>query len=149
MPNEVGKGKKVYIVTSGCYSDYGIRAVSLSKRNAQAAIDAAKIADEWWAGDAEIEVWPVDEVLKMRKFTVWLCGMLLDDGSIVEPKAPGYCRSEFSEPFRSRVEQCGTRVPCYANRPIVRVLSSVSQDHANKVAAEARQAWLRTKAGRA
>lgn len=137
---------KVYIVTSGCYSDYGIRAVSLSRKGAQDAIDAARLADEYWANEASIEMWVADEILAFRKQMVWMCGMLLDDGSIVEPKDPTYTNTCFTVPFRSQVEQCGVKVPAYGNRPIVRVRSTVSYKHAVKLAAEARQGWLREQA---
>jgi len=136
--------RSVYIITSGCYSDYSIHSVSSTKAGAQKVIDAAKTADEYWAADADIETWPVDGLLAFRSFQVWCCGMLLDDGSIVEP-AKRYSTRVFARPYKSIVEQCGTKVLIYNNRPIVRVTSSVSQAHANKVAAEARQAWLRKK----
>lgn len=138
------KTTKVYIVTSGCYSDYGIRAVSLSKKKAQAAIDAAKTADEYWGAEADIETWEADEILTFKKQRVYQCGMLLDDGSIVEPREGWRGFSEhFRQPFRGLVIQCGTKVPAYSNRPIVRTESTVSQAHAKKLAIEARQKWLR------
>jgi hypothetical protein len=139
-------GMKVYIITSGSYSDYGIHGVSLSKKKARAAIDKAKAADEYWACDADIEEWEADEVLQRENQTYWACGMLLDDGSVVEPRAEGYQSTIFDKPFRSRIEQYGVKVPFYNNRPIVRTRSTVSAKHALKVAVEARQKWLREKA---
>jgi len=133
---------KVYVITSGDYSDYSIYGVASTKSKAEAIIAAAKGADEYWAQDARIEEYPVDEMLTYKQFVEWHCGMLLDDGSVVEQ----HDRVAWAKPFRSRVEQFNVKVPFYQNRPIVRVKSAVSQAHANKVAAEKRQEWLRTKA---
>lgn len=136
----------VYVITSGCYSDYGIHGVSLSRKNAQKCIDNALAAEEYWAEDAAIEEWEVDGLLKSKRMEVWRCGMLLDDGSIVESRPdPNVI---FEAPFRGRITQYATKVPMYKNRRIVRTESTVSQKHAQKLAVEARQKWLRGRSGR-
>lgn len=141
---------KVFIITSGCYSDYGIRGVGSTKKQAQAAIDAAKAADEYWAGDAGIEEWDVDELLSFRKQRVFQCGMLLDDGSVVERHGESEDEEEqrtvFEKPFRGEVTQFNAKVPMYKDRAIVRTRSTVSIGHALKLAAEKRQEWLRKRA---
>lgn len=134
--------KKVFVITSGSYSDYGIYGVCSTRKLADRAISAAKGSDEYWASDANIEEWPLDELLERKPQKVWMCGMLLDDGTIVEPKQ-SFVKTEFSKPFRGRVDQYDVKVPFYRNRPLVRVSSTVSQTHANKYAAEQRQKWLR------
>lgn len=140
---------RTFIITSGCYSDYGIRGVGSSRKQAQAAIDAAKAAEEYWATDAGIEEWGVDELLGFRKQRVYSCGVLLDDGSVVE-KYEGTDDDHittFEKPFRGEVTQFNAKVPLYQNRAIVRTRSTVSINHALKLATEKRQEWLRKKRG--
>lgn len=140
----------IYVVTAGSYSDYGIQAMFSTKELAQAYIDAAlaienaQDEDSWcgntyWVRDANIEEWPLDEEVGASGFTYWAVGMMADDGSVVEGPRKG---TEYGRP-QSRVEQCGNKVPAYSNRPIIRVRSVKSKDHALKLAAEARQKWLR------
>lgn len=50
-----------HIVTSGCYSDYSIRAVFSTKERAQAFIDELKEKYDYRARDADIEEWEIDE----------------------------------------------------------------------------------------
>lgn len=141
---------KVFVVTSGCYSDYGINAIFSTRKAAQEYIDKARalhaeddgeycIGNVYWAADANIEEWPLDSESHAKKFDFWTAGMLLDDGAVVEPARKG---TEFGHP-KSKVEQCGVFVPRYNDRPIVRVRSVKSADHAMKMAVEARQGWLR------
>lgn len=133
----------VYVVTSGSYSDYGIHAMFSTKKLAQEYIDKAKdsASYEYWAIKANIEEWKLDSESKAQTFDLWHVGLLLDDGSVVEPNRGS--RSVFGVKCKSLVRQCGDKVPCYKMRPIVRVESSVSAEHAMKIAVEARQAWLR------
>ncbi len=146
---------EVYVVTSGSYSDYGIRGIFSTKKNADEFIErAGALKDddgdrlEYWSGDVNgVEIWELDAALKNKRMRIWTCGMLLDDGAIVEPKIE-WSEITWEPPFRSRVIQYGTKVPAYSNRPIVRIESAVSQAHANKVAAEKRQEWLRRKESR-
>jgi hypothetical protein len=144
----------IYVVTSGSYSDYGINAMFSTRELAQEYIDkaiAAKDADGeeynvsgvYWAGDAQIEEWSLDEQRDAAVTTKWRVGMLLDDGSV--PEGP-YEQKEFESVSKeSVVEQYDANVPCYSNRPIVRVISYKSAEHALKLAAEQRQKWLREK----
>ena len=142
----------VYVVTSGSYSDYGIRAVFSTRKLAQDYIDKANsireadgvdysTANVYFAADANIETWGLNLEVEAKAFSFWTVGMLLDDGSVIEPVHEGL---EYGRPV-SRVVQCGVKVPCYNNRPIVRVFSVKSAKHAQKMAVEARQAWLRKK----
>jgi hypothetical protein len=140
---------KVYVVTSGSYSEYGIRGVFSSRKLAKVAISTAQgLKDEdgdslvYWASDTYIEEWALNDLLQYRVQKEWTCGLLLDDGSIVEPKRH-HSRLIWESPFRGEVVQCGVKVPFYNNRPIVRTRSTVSQKHAEKLAVEARQKWLR------
>lgn len=136
--------KTVYIITSGTYSDYTIYGVSASHKKAQESINLAKSADAYWASDATIEKWEVDSLLKSKVLSIWGCGILVDDGSIVEKTDDGDNNKRLvEEPFRGRIVQYGVKIPYYNGRKIIRVESSVSQKHAIKIAIEARQKWIR------
>ena len=133
--------KIAYVVTAGCYSDYGIYGVFSTKKKAETYISRGKAVNEYWASEADIEEWIVDENMKMTQHTLWQVGMLLDDGSVVE----NYVSDRFSIPC-NKVVQLGVCIPFYQNRPIVRVHSVKSEKHALKLAVEARQGWLREQA---
>jgi hypothetical protein len=143
----------VYVVTSGAYSEYGINAMFSTKSAAQEYIDKAKkirekdgddynVGNVCWAGDASIEEWPLDGESAAKITRSWSVGMLLDDGSVKEGP---YERQTFESPKKSFVDQFDVPVPAYNDRPIVRVVSYKSPDHALKLAAEKRQEWLRAR----
>lgn len=54
--------KPIFIVTSGCYSDYGIDAVCSTRAGAEAFVEAAKLTGGYRAADTRIEVWPIDDL---------------------------------------------------------------------------------------
>lgn len=120
------------------------KAVAVKKRSDD--MEDGSISDCYWADEADIEEWEVDVLHKNKVIKVYSAGMLLDDGSLVEPKMKGWFNLRWAAPFRSKVTQLGEKVPFYGNRPIVRVESTVSQDHANKLASEQRQEWMRSQA---
>jgi hypothetical protein len=144
---------KVYVVTSGCYSDYGINGIFSTRELAQEWIDkAANVAamkdDEgcnlWIYGgeaDAKIEEWELDALQYARIFKKWHFGMFLDDGSLENDVHEG---QEFGVPHKGTAT-IAERVPAYDGRPCVRVESCKSAEHAKKLAVEARQKWLREK----
>ncbi len=139
----------VYLVTSGSYSDYAIDGAFSTRELAQAYIDKAKgicqadgsydVGNVYWASDAGIEEWPLDKESDAKQFTFWTVGMMADDGSVIEAVRSS---QEFGHP-ESLVTQLAVPVPMYNNRLIIRVRSVKSGDHALKLAAEARQRWLR------
>lgn len=77
---------KIYIVTSGEYSNYGINAVFSTKENAEKYIDILYSSD-----NVEIEEWDVDEdmtlINKIRngEFTIYMVSMF-KNGNIEEIK---------------------------------------------------------------
>jgi hypothetical protein len=129
---------KCFIVTAGSYSDYSIYGVFSSRENAQVYIDA-RIENGLGFGDTpDIEEWEIDAGLRERSHTRWFVGMFLDDGAICEAVKSS---EQFCDPVNA-IDGIA-RVPCYNNRPIVRVQSVDSAEHAMKLAVEARQKWLR------
>lgn len=131
----------VYVVTSGEYSDYCIRAVFSSREGAEEYTkNAGEIGHKTWAEDTvNIEEWNLDNEAEAKMLSVYREGLMLDDGSVKEV----YAYEDFVVDFGGRIDQLGDRVPAFDDRPIVRVSSTVSAEHAHKLAAEARQKWLR------
>ena len=68
--------KKIYIVTSGCYSDYSINAVFSTRELAEEYIDAGNGYE-----DADIEEYNLDEPIK-RKTRVLFVSMMLADKKV-------------------------------------------------------------------
>lgn len=134
----------IYVVTSGEYSDYSINAMFSTKELADQYIaKSIAHADLNYNYGYNVEEWELDKYAAAKELSIWGMGMLLDDGSIVEGP---FVFTDLGLEFTSRINQIGDNVPCYQNRPIVRVHSTVSAEHARKVAAEARQGWLREQA---
>ncbi len=129
---------KIFLVTAGCYSDFSIYGAFSTKENAQAYIDK-RIADGNGFGDAaNIEEWGIDAGLKEKKHLRYFVGMFLDDGAVIEGP---HTQESFGIPANS-IDGI-TAVPFHKNRPLVRVISIKSAEHAMKLAVEARQKWLR------
>jgi hypothetical protein len=131
---------KVYIVTSGSYSDYSIDAVFSTRKLAQEWID--KKAAEEYSGHYNIEPWDVD-AQKDAKLVPRYRAESRRRQMVSSLCSRSGCRAEVLPPFRGRVIQGATAVPFYRGRKVIRVESTVSADHADKIAVEARQAWLR------
>lgn len=146
---------KIYLVTSGCYSDYGINAAFSNREKAQAYIDAAKkakasegedeyIGDCYWSSDANIEEWEIDGQASARVKKSWTVGMMAADGSIREKVSQ---RKTFTAEAKGSIQVCDP--PCYNGQAIIRAESFRSADHAIKMAAEKRQEILRARAEKA
>ncbi len=127
----------IFVVTSGEYSDYGIRAIFSTEELANRWIALHKEGDR---SEFNIETWSLDGEATAENITVWRCGILLDSGEIKEPPYP---YTEVRVPFRGYILQAAVSVPAYDGRLVARVESGVSAEHAEKVAVEARQAWQR------
>lgn len=141
-----------YVVTAGSYSDYGIQAIFSNKKAAQAFIDAAKkaksseqegeyIGDCYWAHDAGIEEWPLNEQQEARVFTKWTAALMFDDGS---QEYETSSTRQFGIPHNGK-HYIAESVPIHGGRGAVRAESCKSAKHAEKLAAEARQKYLREK----
>ena len=92
-----------------------------------------------------IEKHEVNSQAKDNWRTVWCCGIVLKDGEIVHQVR----NTRFCAPFRGHV--VGTRQSRFlaGNPQITFVESTVSEKHAEKLAVEARQAWIRAKLNKA
>ncbi|RDJ35337.1 MAG: hypothetical protein DWQ19_11015 [Crenarchaeota archaeon] len=148
---------KIYIVTNGTYSDYSIKAVFTDKEKAYKYLEDVKLVH----GDdnAQVEEWEADQETEKIPRQYWISIIYLPTGEITEQDTSGrYC---FAKPndrvvestwkatfngngdFNDIKEWMGTiRSEDYWPNT-VKVQSLVSQEHANKLAAEARQNWLR------
>ena len=143
---------KVYLVTSGCYSDKNNHGIFSSREKAQAYIDKCEAAnnsdadsdDYLWvqgAGDFnDIQEWELDESLKEQAWTKWDVGLMIDDGSLESGAHPSSSSQWGIPESGARVDE---KIPFWKGRSAVRAWSSVSAKHALKLAAEKRQEWLR------
>lgn len=133
MSNEI---HKVYVVTEGEYSDYRILGV----------FSTEDLAKEYCGDFCTIEEYELDAAGKEEKFVQsYLAWVNLETG-MLSGKEEGVCIAIGDK----RETHVGVSVwpsenPKWGN---VTVRSFVSQDHANKVAIEKRQEWLRTKSTR-
>lgn len=146
--------KIAYVVTAGSYSDYGIQGVFSNKKAAQDFIDAAVaakaeedsdngdyIGDCYWANDAQIEEWPLNEQQAAVVHERWRAAIMLDDGAQEHETRGG---KTFGIPHNGTV-QVAEKIPAHGGRGAVRSESCKSAKHAEKLAVEARQKYLREK----
>jgi hypothetical protein len=118
----------IYVVTEGSYSDYHIRAVFSTEEKAWAYIDALP---ENRRDEYEVECYGVDETMGWEYGPVWHAAIKWKDGEAWSYKP----RDRIRPPSACVVEETDAAVHVY---------SPISQEHAEKVAAEKRQEWLRT-----
>lgn len=152
--------KEVYIVTNGTYSDYHIESVFSDREKAEKYLEELKkISND----NPQIEEWPVDYDLEKIARKYWraeinpVTGNLKEGSSYAswvedKDKEFSWCWAAPSERAYTKMAdenisltvsliEGGEDSVCIPNRLLVN--SFVSQDHANKVAIEKRQEFLR------
>ena len=117
--------ERIYIVTWGDYSGYHIKAVFSTQEKASEFISAN------CPGEGEIEDWPVDEMAGWTKRTVYTC--LIPDGKRWTFEVSADPNLRVPDP-----PKCGT-----LSKGQFQGFSFESDEHARKIAVEARQAYLR------
>lgn len=139
----------VFLVTSGSYSDYRIDAIFSTRKLADQFIKTKTNSPEDEDGDRSyysdfnnIQEWTIDDLANARWRKTWSAGILLDTGEIKElSRSNG---EEFTtNKQRGHIYQEAVAVPAYGHRLVTRTVSYVSAGHAEKLAIEARQNWLR------
>ena len=129
------KKVKVFVVTSGCYSDYSIRGIFSSKPNAEKyKLNCGAASDCYWTDLNDIYEYDLDSGLREKTFHYWRCALALDNGEVLE---------KVSEATKWGIPHGETYIA--EGRGIVRAKSHKSAAHCLKLAAEARQKWLRAK----
>lgn len=133
---------KVWVLTSGEYSDYRIEGIFSSREAAERILLRAR-ADKYATEFNDPEGYEVDALADHTYGPSFRMLMRLDTGEAMEGytsspelRHPGRCEVEFRDIAWSRDEHA---VPC------VCVTSPISREHAVKVAVEKRQEWLRTR----
>jgi len=130
----------VYIVTNGTYSDYGIVRIFSDLNKAEAYLESQKkISDD----NARIEEWPVDDDTTEIAKRLWRTDINLITGRIenYETERYGWATPEQRvgpSTNMSHIPYVTGFVPT-----TVYFESFVSQEHANKLAVEGRQEFLR------
>jgi hypothetical protein len=117
--------KKIFIVTSGEYSDYHIEGVFSTK----------KLAEEFAAkGSGNVEEYDLDARTKDQVREVFCVEIDLHTGEINrEDSVERLCGDRYTE----------VNIYGYPSRSRIIAGSVVSRDHAIKIAVEGRQKWLR------
>lgn len=150
---------KVYLVTSGCYSDYGVVGAFSTKELAETFLNGAE--DKGYG--YRIEDYDLDNQTEcIRRY--WECCILLDSSTrtdcfIYGEPGPFLAGAIYNERSDVRVAPVDVRVQepqpavstlyCHFGKDSSEQLrciwrcSYVSKEHAQKLAVEARQKWLR------
>lgn len=134
--------KKVYLVTSGEYSGYHVEACFSSKEKAKDYVKKINKTSEFYG--ACVETYIVDDTnldtLVLRPY--WYSTINLKDGRIEyeDGRTTEYELAKPHERGESEVEEI------FDFDTYIHATSYVSQEHANKLVIEARQAWLVAKA---
>lgn len=114
--------EKVYIVTSGEYSDYTIEVVFSTRKKAKEYVDA-------YGSDYRIEEYPVDDTPVEKKESIWLVSVNWETGKVISANPKDY--SEYYADKEGTVQYkkfCGEYLDI--------VLMSDSMTRAKKVASE-------------
>lgn len=139
---------KIYLVTSGCYSDYGVDGIFSSRELAEKMmyiggfesyndIEEVELDDpSLLEVDAHYEIGPIFVSRIYENGGLEECGHL---ASVKKYRHPERCKFVYTEGYDW--EYNGKR---HHNEWHILVYSPISQEHANKVAVEKRQEKLRT-----
>lgn len=139
---------KVYIVTSGAYSDYSLEGVFSTREKAEEFREQFNLVNPGYECANDVMEWEVDERAGETSRMSWSVVMELSNGeAVVEPYnnnprpvlAQANLRNETPRLVRRFLGMGASR----RLADTVDVVSYESLDHAVKVAAEFRQAWLR------
>ena len=141
---EVTTATTIYVVTAGEYSAYGICAMFSRREDAEhyIEINEGKNKDVYSRYTYNIEEWDLDEHRGCEVVSVYTAQIIMGSGEIVR-------RAE-SKILSTELMARQTRVDVFDKSTDSRhhnatVHSGVSQEHADKLAVEARQKWLREK----
>lgn len=129
---------KVYVMTEGEYSDYGIVGVFSSKEKCEAVRNGNR--------DAQCEEYDIDEIVDKRFCKQFTAAIMKESGDIVA--GFNYNCLNLVSPVKAIIEEDGivwSESKQMVEGPLIRVKSPISMEHAIKVAVEARQKWLREK----
>lgn len=145
---------KIYVVTKGEYSDYSIVGVYSNREKAEEVVER-KPGGEWAGIDTfEIEEYDLDAPVTERYRKKFICYLSVESGEILKERETGETVSD----AQFMVARGETEIrddywytvwePHYINKKIqaIEAMSSVSREHAQKLAVEKRQELLRSKA---
>jgi hypothetical protein len=150
---------KIFVVTSGVYSDYGINAMFSTKELAEKYIDGQIDHDpESYekASDYNIEEWELDQDHQPQQWvTEYRVNIWLKDGAFVDASESRCKQSENTRGYyftigeADSVEKTFSFGGKYTDPPGKSMgVSYKSTEHAMKLAVEGRQAWLRGESSR-
>lgn len=127
---------KVYIVTSGCYSDYGVEGVFSTRENAQKVVDLYSPGSDFM-GEWRIEEFELDRLMTFAERGKQLYSIEMEkDGTVVK------CNVEFREDLPPDEEFHYVSFKSFPCRLcLITHVIATSKEHAIKIANE-RRAFL-------
>jgi hypothetical protein len=120
--------QKIYIVTSGEYSDYSIDGVFSTEENAQAYVNRRN-------ADTTIEVYTIDKMVDYQNKTLYSVSINYESGELTNR----YTLIPDTDNGDSGWLDTKRLTTAYSKIGWIRVTSYKSADHADKLAIEARQ----------
>jgi hypothetical protein len=130
---------KVYVVTSGEYSDFDLRGVFSSSKNAEQYRKNCEASSECQYSFNDIIEWELDHELKETEYIEHYAAIMIDTGEECERRLPNISRRWGIPESSHWVDSTAC-----AGRGIAYAESHKSIKHAVKLAIEARQEWLRS-----
>jgi hypothetical protein len=134
--------QEAYLVTKGSYSGYSVVAVFLNKSEAEEYHQLMKKTD---SETNDIEVYPIGAPTGQVLKQYWLACIRLADGALIDTYTNGEGHWEWVAEGQEEHDIYGSDYPLtngfYPDD--MYITSYKSQDHANKLAVEARQGVLR------
>lgn len=126
--------QKVYIVTTGSYSDYSIHSVFSKEEYAAKQVELMNSANTYLYEDAGYSEYILDNYKDAEVKNYWRLRFDLEKGVFLDKQvAKG-----------KEVTNLRSTVFCYGNKLLV-VTSFVAEEHAEKIAVEKYQLYLRLK----
>ncbi len=133
---------KVHVVTTGQYSDYRIAAI-FSARDAAERYLHVNDTGEHPYDTGRIEEWSIDEISEPVSVIPWQASIDCDTGEIMWTH-----KANWSEVIQRGMRAGPVDIHEVTDQPRkawIIVTSYASEEHAKKLAIEARQKWLREK----
>jgi len=134
----------VFVVSSGCYSDYSIDAIFSTRAQAEEFIREAPKGDY---EAVDINEWELDAEQYKKWRTMWICRLDAENGDVAEEHMSAHiepCTSR-TWPHFNQIRFRGNQSKLLPEERYIEAFGSsfVGAEHARKLAAEVRQAWLR------
>lgn len=139
---------RIYVVTSGEYSGYGIEAIFSSEEAAKSFMGVGRCGD--YGDDLDLEIWEMDDPKDTADthIAVYSSSIFLDNGKETIWSGARLRRVKIGEKFVPPKTEIYSYAKQFGGDYIIGY-SLESPEHAHKLAVEGRQQWLRERDARA